>query len=55
MIFQLSSPKIPKNLPRPLTDNQIKKFLDRINEEKNNIVKLRNKAFVYFCGVVDSE
>ena len=46
MIFQLSSPKIPKSLPRPLSDNQIKKFIDRINEEKNTIVKLRNKAFV---------
>ena len=46
LIFQLSSPKIPKNLPRPLSDNQIKKFIDRINEEKNTIVKLRNKAFV---------
>ena len=58
MIFQLASPKIPKNLPRPLTDNQINKFLDRINEEKNNIVKLRNKAFVILlwgCGLRISE
>ena len=58
MIFQLSSPKIPKNLPRPLTDNQIKKILDRINEEKNTIVKLRNKAFVILlwgCGLRISE
>ena len=46
VIFQLSSPKIPKNLPRPLSDNQIKKLIDRINEEKNTFVKLRNKAFV---------
>ena len=46
IIFQLSSPKIPKNLPRPLSDNQIKRLIDRINEEKNTIVKLRNKAFV---------
>ncbi len=46
LIFQLSSPKIPKSLPRPLSDNQIKKFIARINEEKNTIVKLRNKAFV---------
>ena len=46
VIFQLSSPKIPKNLPRPLSDNQIKKLIDRINEEKNTVVKLRNKAFV---------
>ncbi len=46
LIFKLSSPKIPKSLPRPLSDNQIKKFIDRINEEKNNIVKIRNKAFV---------
>ena len=29
-----------------MSDNQIKKFIARINEEKNTIVKLRNKAFV---------
>jgi site-specific recombinase XerD len=46
MIFQLSSPKIPKNLPRPLSDVQIKKIIDRINKEKNTIVRIRNKAFV---------
>ena len=58
MIFKLSSPKIPKSLPRPLSDNQIKKFIDRINEEKNTIVKLRNKAFVILlwgCGLRISE
>ena len=57
-IFKLSSPKIPKNLPRPLSDSQIKKFIDRINEEKNTFVKLRNKAFVILlwgCGLRISE
>ncbi len=46
MIFQLSSPKIPRNLPRPLSDVQIKKIINRINKEKNTIVRIRNKAFV---------
>ena len=58
MIFQLSSPKIPKNLPRPLTDNQIKKFLDRIMKKKIILSKLRNKAFVILlwgCGLRISE
>ncbi len=46
MIFQLSSPKLPKSLPRPLSDNQIKKLISKIDEEKNSFVKARNKAFV---------
>ena len=29
-----------------MSDNQIKKIIDKIGEEKNTIVKLRNKAFV---------
>lgn len=46
MIFQLSSPKLPKNLPRPLSDNQIKNLISKIDKEKNSFVKARNKAFV---------
>ncbi|PPR27042.1 MAG: Tyrosine recombinase XerC [Alphaproteobacteria bacterium MarineAlpha9_Bin4] len=45
-IFELSSPKLPKNLPRPLSDNQIKKLIGKIDEEKNSIIKARNRAFV---------
>jgi len=46
VIFQLSSPKLPKSLPRPLSDSQIKKIIKKIDEEKNIFVKVRNKAFV---------
>ena len=46
LIFQLSSPKLPKNLPRPLSDTQIKKLINKIDEEKNIFIKSRNKAFV---------
>ena len=46
MIFQLSSPKLPKTLPRPLSYNQIQKLIRKIDEEKNSFVKARNKAFI---------
>ncbi len=46
MIFQLSSPKLPKTLPKPLSYNQIKKLIVKIDEERNSFVKARNKAFI---------
>ncbi len=45
-IFQLSSPKLPKSLPRPLSNNQIQKLITKLEEEKNSFVKARNKAFI---------
>lgn len=45
-LFELASPKLPKNLPRPLSNNQIEKLLSKIDEEKNNFIKARNKAFI---------
>ena len=55
MIFQLSSPKLPKTLPRPLSYNQIQKLIRKIDEEKNSFVKARNKAFLLFYGEPDLE
>ena len=41
MIFQLSSPKLPKTLPRPLSYNQIKKLISEVDEEKNCFIKAK--------------
>ena len=46
VIFELSSPKLPKTLPRPLSKNQIKKLISEVNEEKNCFIQKRNKAFI---------
>ena len=39
VIFELSSPKLPKTLPRPLSKNQIKKLISEVNEEKNCFIQ----------------
>ena len=46
-IFQLSTPKVPKTLPKALSETQILKIINLIQDEKNNIIKLRNKALLY--------
>jgi integrase/recombinase XerC len=54
----LSSPKLPKNLPRPLSENQILKFIELLDNEKNELVRKRNKALIYLfwgCGLRVSE
>ncbi len=45
-IFHIASPKLPKSLPRPLSDNQIRSLISKIDEEKKDLVRIRNKAFV---------
>ena len=57
-VSKLSSPKLPKNLPRPLSENQILKFIDLLDNEKNELVRKRNKALIYLfwgCGLRVSE
>jgi len=53
-IFILSNPKIPKSLPRALSEDQIFKVINLMKSEKNEIVKLRNIALIYLlwgCGL----
>ena len=46
-ISKLATPKVPKSLPRPLTEVQILKLISLVDEEKNNFIKLRNKSLIY--------
>ena len=46
-IFKLSSPKIPKNLPRALSEKQIFNLIKLVDNEKNNFIKKRNKSLLY--------
>ncbi len=46
-IFKLSSPKIPKNLPRALSEKQIFNLINLVDNEKNNFIKRRNKSLLY--------
>ena len=53
-INKLASPKLPKNLPRPLSENQILKFIKLLDQEKDEFIKKRNKALIYLfwgCGL----
>ncbi len=53
-IFILSNPKLPKSLPRALSENQIFKIISLMENEKNEIVRLRNTALIYLlwgCGL----
>ena len=57
-ISKLTNPKLPKNLPRPLSENQILKFIKLLDQEKNELVRKRNKALIYLfwgCGLRVSE
>ena len=57
-ISKLNSPRLPKNLPRPLSENQILKFIELLDQEKNEFVRKRNKALIYLfwgCGLRVSE
>ena len=53
-IFVLSNPKLPKSLPRALSESQIFKVISLMESEKNEIVRLRNTALIYLlwgCGL----
>lgn len=57
-ITNLTNPRLPKNLPRPLSENQILKFIELLDREKNELVRKRNKALIYLfwgCGLRVSE
>ena len=57
-IVKLTNPKLPKNLPRPLSENQILKCIELLDQEKNELVRKRNKALIYLfwgCGLRVSE
>ncbi len=46
-ISKLATPKIPKNVPRPLTETQILKLIKLIDKEENDFIRLRNKALIF--------
>ena len=57
-IYNLASPKLPKNLPRAVSENQIIKVIDMLKCEKNKFLQLRNTALIYLlwgCGLRVSE
>ena len=57
-IYKLANPKLPKNLPRAVSENQIIKVIDILKCEKNKFLQLRNTALIYLlwgCGLRISE
>ena len=57
-IYNLANPKLPKNLPRAVSENQIIKVIDILKCEKNKFLQLRNTALIYLlwgCGLRISE
>ncbi len=57
-IYNLSSPKLPKNLPRAASEKQILKIISILKSEKNKFLQLRNSALIYLlwgCGLRISE
>ena len=57
-IYNLASPKLPKNLPRAVSENQIIKVINILKCEKNKFLQLRNTALIYLlwgCGLRISE
>jgi len=57
-IYNLASPKLPKNLPRAVSENQIIKVINILKCEKNKFLQLRNTALIYLlwgCGLRVSE
>ena len=43
-IYNLANPKLPKNLPRAVSEHQIIKAIDMLKCEKNKFLQLRNTA-----------
>ena len=57
-IYNLANPKLQKNLPRAVSENQIIKVIDILKCEKNKFLQLRNTALIYLlwgCGLRVSE
>ncbi len=57
-IYNLSNPKLPKNLPKAVPEKQIVKVINILKNEKNQFSKFRNIALVYLlwgCGLRISE
>ena len=57
-IYKLANPKLPKNLPRAVSENQIIKVINILKCEKNKFLQLRNTALIYLlwgCGLRVSE
>ena len=57
-IYNLANPKLPKNLPRAVSESQIIKVIDILKSEKNKFLQLRNTALIYLlwgCGLRVSE
>ena len=57
-IYNLANPKLPKNLPRAVSENQIIKVINILKCEKNKFLQLRNTALIYLlwgCGLRISE
>ena len=46
-VFKLSSPKIPKTVPKALSEKKILGIINLINTEKNKFVRKRNKALIF--------
>ena len=57
-IYNLSNPKLPKNLPRAVPEKQIINVISVLKKEKNEFSKFRNTALIYLlwgCGLRISE
>ena len=57
-IYNLANPKLPKTLPRAVSENQIIKVINILKCEKNKFLQLRNTALIYLlwgCGLRVSE
>ena len=57
-IYNLANPKLPKNLPRAISEKQIIKVINILKCEKNKFLQLRNSALIYLlwgCGLRVSE
>ncbi len=57
-IYNLANPKLPKNLPRAVSEKQILKVIQILKKDKNKFSKLRNTALIYLlwgCGLRISE
>ena len=57
-IYNLANPKLPKNLPRAVSESQIIKVIEILKFEKNKFLQLRNTALIYLlwgCGLRVSE
>lgn len=57
-IYNLANPKLPKSLPRAISEKQIYKVLNELSKDKNPFSRLRNTAIIYLlwgCGLRVSE